>query len=137
MGTATTCALPDASAYNKFVTFLKCPDALDADYEINTRDWSKWTVVGTSYAKVSTATGGISTSGGRQVEMASQAHSIVDAVFECPWGSTTRTVDHGHAIRRKTFDGFDYWQIVAAINVNEDNMVMRFVCRKVTPNGVM
>ena len=124
------CAIPCPSKYNKLVTFLKAPDELNANQEIETRDWSDWTETGKCYAEIHTA-------GSRAVNIANQSHEQVESVVECPWGGTTRRVTGNYAIRRTDVDGtYLYRHIIAAINVDEDNVVMRFICRTTTPNGI-
>ncbi len=123
------CEIEDPSSYNKFVTFLKAPDELNANQEIENRDWNDWTVDGRSSAK-------IATKGSRIVNVASQDHGQVDAVIECPWGSTTRRISDSHSIRLNNYDGSKrYLAIINAVNVDLANIKMRFICRETTPNG--
>ncbi len=123
------CEIKDPSYYDKFVTFLKAPDELNANQEIESRDWNDWTIDGRSSAK-------ISTKGSRIVNVASQDHGQVDAVIECPWGSTTRTITDSHTVRIRKFDGkYRYLAIINAVDVDFANTEMRFICRETTPNG--
>ena len=123
------CQTKDPSYYNRFVKFLKAPDELNANQEIESRDWNDWTLDGGSAAK-------ISTKGSRIVNVASQDHGQVDAVIECPWGSTTRRISDSHSIRIKNYDNtFQYLAIINAVNEDFSNMEMRFICRQTTPNG--
>jgi len=124
------CEIPCASQFNKLVTFLRAPDEFTDTQEIETRDWAEWSGAGKSYAA-------IHTTGSRAVNIANQSHEQVDSVVECPWNGTTRLIDHTCAIRRTDIDGtFLYRQVVAAINVDEQNRMMRFICRTTSPNGV-
>lgn len=122
------CRQTCASKYDKLITFLRPPDELDANYEIDTRDWAAWTEIGPGYVSIVTG-------GGREIEVANQIHGHVDAIIECQWGSVSRTVDFGCAIRRQGFGDPTYWQVIAAINVNENNVTMKFICRNTKPNG--
>jgi hypothetical protein len=124
------CHIPCPSDYDKLVVFLKAPDELNDNQEIEARDWSDWTVTGRAYAK-------IHTTGSRSVNFAQQSHQQVDSVVECSWNAVTRRITGSHAIRRVNFDGsFVYRHILEAINVDENNVTMRFLCRTTTQSGM-
>jgi hypothetical protein len=124
------CAIPSLQDYEKVVTFLKAPNELTDDQELETRDWSDWAVAGQSYAR-------IHTTGSRAVSVANQSHQQIDAVIECPWNATTNAVKHYYAIRIKDLCGWVYFHVIAPMNVDMRNHTMRFVCRSTSPEGVM
>jgi len=114
------CYLPCANEYPLALEFLTPPDELDIDYELDTRDWTQWATLGRSYGRVETGSG-------REFQMAAQIHGLVDAVITAPWGSVSRQVTNNYAIKVNSV----YYQIIAAINVDEMNSEMKFICRKV------
>lgn len=114
---------------DKLVQFLRAPNELNADQEIETRDWSEWDTAGKSYASIHTA-------GSRAVYVANQTHQSFDAVIECAWNSITRVIGSNHAIKRMNFGEALYFHVIAAINVDFKNQRMRFLCRITTPNGI-
>jgi len=123
------CQTSCSSNYDKLITFLRAPNELNADQEIETRDWSEWDTAGKAYATIHTA-------GSRAVYIANQTHQSVDAVIECAWNSITRRVGSNYAIKRMNFGEILYFQIVDAINIDFSNQTMRFMCRITTPNVV-
>lgn len=114
---------------DKLISFLRAPNELNADQEIETRDWSEWDTTGKAYATIHTA-------GSRAVYVANQTHQSVDAVIECDWNSISRLVGAHYAIKRMNFREAQYFQIVSAINIDFNNQRMRFLCRITTPNGI-
>ena len=129
MAKARQCAIPCVSDYDKLVTFLRAPNELTADQELETRDWYDWPEAGRSYARVHTT-------GSRAVSVANQSHQQIDAVIECPWNKTTNSVKHYFAIRMRDISGWYYFHVVTAMNVDMGNHTMRYVCRSTTPEGV-
>jgi len=124
-----SCSLP-CTNYDKVFRFLRCPDELDANQEIESRDWDAWRSAGACYGKLVTGSG-------REVQAASQIHGQVDAVCECPWNSVSRLITHFHAIKLIGYDRKPiHYQIIAAINVDENNVTMQYICRKTSPSGV-
>lgn len=123
------CKMPAPQTFDKLVTFLRCPNELTADQELETRDWSDWTTAGQSYAA-------IHTTGSRAVSVANQSHQQIDAVIECPWNKTTNSVKHYFAIKVRDIAGWAYFQIVTAMNVDMANQTMRYICRQTHPEGV-
>jgi hypothetical protein len=125
--------MPCSDKYDKELTFLRAPDVLDDAHEINTRDWSDWRKVGEAYGSVATQG---TFAAGRQLEVARQAHGIVDAIITTEWTETAQTIDNGCAIRLSQFGIVTYWHVVAAVNVNMDYTQMMFICRNTKPGGV-
>lgn len=123
------CSTSCNNNYDKLIRFLRAPNELNADQEIETRDWSEWDTAGGAYASIHTA-------GSRAVFVANQTHQSVDAVIECAWNSITRLVGSNYAIKRMNFGEALYFHIVDAINVDFNNQTMRFMCRITTPNGI-
>lgn len=129
------CEIPCPSKYDKLVFFLKAPDELNDNQEIEARDWTDWTVTGKSYAAIHTI-------GSRSVTLAQQsigqqAHEYVDSVVECPWNAVSRRITGNNAIRTVDFDGNHvHRHIVQAINVDEKNVTMQFLCRSTTQTGM-
>lgn len=129
MAKAKQCTIPSLQDYDKLVTFLRAPNELTDDQELETRDWHDWSESGRSYARVHTT-------GSRAVSVANQSHQQIDAVIECPWNKTTNAVKHYYAIRIKDISGSVYFQVVTAMNVDMANHTMRFICRTTDPEGV-
>jgi len=124
------CEIPCPSEYDKLITFLRPPDELNADQEIEARDWIDWTTAGKAYASIKTR-------GSRAVNIANQSHQSIDAVIECAWNGTTRIVSDAYAIRLKAPDNqYTYLHVVAATNVNYANTKMQFLCRETNPTGI-
>lgn len=126
--TKQTCGLPDPSKYNKRITILRAPDELE-EQEAETRPWRDWRTKGAAYAAVHT-------SGSRQVSVASQVHQYVDAVFETPWTQVSKAVRSSDAVKLIQGDDITYWHVVAAENVDMNNVEMRLICRTTTPSGL-
>lgn len=129
MAKSRPCGLPAPETYDKLVTFMKAPNELTDDQELETRDWHDWSEAGRSYARVFTT-------GSRAVSVANQSHQQIDAVIECPWSKTTNAVKHYFAIKIRDISGSVYFQVVTAMNVDMGNHTMRFICRSTSPEGV-
>lgn len=115
------CKIPCGSDYPSSLTLLEAPDDLNDDQELETRDFAEWTTTGYSYGSVKTGTA-------REVISASQTHGQVDAVISAPWGTKTKDLTNSNAI----FVNGSYYHIIGAINVDELNVEMKFICRKRT-----
>lgn len=119
------CRIEDTSRYDKLIEFLKAPDDVnELNEQSPARDYSQWVYVGRGYAK-------IYTSGSRQFLGAAQIHEYLDAVVETPWTRVAATVKGGQLIKytQKNMEPV-YYAILAVTNVNEDNVKLRFICRK-------
>lgn len=123
------CKTSCGSLDDKLISFLRAPNELNADQEIETRDWSDWDTTGKAYATIHTA-------GSRSVYVASQTHEACDAVIECAWNSISRVVAHNYAIKRMNFGEPIYFHVIAAVNVDFKNQRMKFICRITNPNGI-
>jgi hypothetical protein len=115
----TQCHLPCATEYPTAITVLRAPDELNDDQEIETRDWNDWAIAGYAYGRVKTGTA-------REVLSAGQTHGQVDAVVFSPWGTKTKDLTNSNALK---ING-SYYHIIGAINVDELNVEMQFICRK-------
>ncbi len=117
------CETPDASSFDKLITFLRAPDELTDTNEVAVRTWSDWRSRGKAYSRWHTA-------GSRQFSAASQQHQAVDAVVETPWTRSAAAIDTTDAIKLAQGTTVSYWLILAVINVDMNNQLLRFVCRK-------
>lgn len=113
------CHIPCGNEYPSSLTLLEAPDDLNDDQEIEDRDFADWTAIGYSY-------GSVKTGSAREVVAANQTHGQVDAVIRCPWGTKTKDLTNSNAI---LVNG-SYYHIIGAVNVDELNVEMQFICRK-------
>lgn len=113
------CNLPCGTAYPTKLTILRAPDELNDGQEIEDRDWSEWATAGYAYGNCKTGTA-------REVFVAGQTHGQVDAVIKTAWSTKTKDLTNSNAL---LVNG-SYYHIIGAINVDELNVEMQFICRK-------
>ena len=116
-----SCKMDCGISYPLLLQFLKPPDQLNDNQEVETKDWNEWASAGNSYGRVKSKSS-------REVLSANQTHGQVDAVVFAPWGQRTKDITNENAIK---VNG-SYYHIIGAVNVDEMNQEMMFVCRKRT-----